>query len=294
MFKGISIIEFSERFQTDEDCKDYLAELKWGKGYKCIKCNHTGYVKGKKEGHRRCQKCGYEESFTSGTLFHKVKFPLLKAFHICFRVCVRKKGMSSVELSKELQLQQKTCWLFKRKIQEAMQSSTQQPLMGDVDVDEFVIGQAEEGQPGRSDGEKAKVIIGIERIKGGIGRAYASVIEDYSADSFIPFFLVHIDETAKVRTDKWRGYLPLKNSYPLLEQEGSDNGENFKELHAIIMNLKGWLRGIHHHCSSKMMQCYLDEFCYRFNRRSFPDTMLHKLLDRMVKHKPLFLFAEEN
>jgi hypothetical protein len=295
MFKGISIIEFSDKFKTDQDCKDYLAQLKWSQGYKCCKCQHTGYVKGKKEGHRRCQQCGYEESFTSGTLFHKVKFPLLKAFHICFRVCVRKKGMSTVELSKELMLQQKTCWLFKRKIQEAMKSSEQQPLKGKVEVDEFVIGQAEEGQPGRSNGDKTKVVIAVERVKeNGIGRAYAKVIADFSAASFTPFFKTHINAEAKIKTDKWRGYLPLKKAYPLLEQQPSENGENFKELHMVIMSIKGWLRGIHHHCSPQMMQCYLDEFCYRFNRRSFPDTMLHKLLDRMVKHKPLFLYAEEN
>jgi hypothetical protein len=202
--------------------------------------------------------------------------------------------MSTVELSKELDLQQKTCWLFKRKIQEAMKSSEQQPLTGKVEVDEFVIGQAEEGKPGRSDGDKTKVVIAIERVKKGIGRAYAKVIPDYSAGSFTPFFKTHIDTQANVKTDKWKGYLPLKETYPLLEQELSENGENFKELHAIIMNLKGWLRGIHHHCSSEMMQCYLDEFFYRFNRRAFPDTMLHKLLDRMVKHKPLFLYAQEN
>jgi hypothetical protein len=253
MFKGISIIEFSEKFKTDQDCKDYLAQLKWSQGYKYGKCQHTTYVKGKKEGHRRCQQCGYEESFTSVTLFHKVKFPLLKAFHICFRVCVRKKGMSTVELSKELMLQQKTCWLFKRKIQEAMKSSEQQPYTGKAEVDEFVIGQAEEGKPGRSDGDKSKVVIAIERVKSGIGRAYAKVIPDFSAASFIPFFKTHTNEDAKIKTDKWRGYLPLKNAYPLLEQEPSESGENFKELHMVIMSIKGSLRGGHHHCSPGMM-----------------------------------------
>jgi hypothetical protein len=294
MFKGISIFEFTQKFTTDEDCYQYLEEIKWQDGYSCVKCGHTHYVKGKKESNRRCQSCQFDESVTSGTLFHKIKFPLLKAFHICYRVCMKKKGMSSSELSRELALRQKTCWLFKRKIQEAMKSSEQQPLTGRVDVDEFVIGQAEEGQPGRSDGEKRKVIIAVEQVKDGIGRAYAKVIEDFSAASFKPFFEKHIDTKAKVRTDRWRGYLPLTATYPLLEQELSGNGSNFEELHIMIMNLKSWIRGIHHHCSSEHLQSYLDEFFYRFNRRSFPKTMLHKLLDRMVKHKPLFLYAKEN
>jgi hypothetical protein len=293
MFKGISIFEFTQKFATDEDCCKYLEELKWKNGYSCTKCGHNHYVKGKKETNRRCQSCHFDESVTSGTLFHKIKFPLLKAFHICYRVCMKKKGMSSAELSRELDLRQKTCWLFKRKVQEAMKSSEQQPLTGKVDVDEFVIGQAEEGLPGRSDGEKRKVIIAVEQVKDGIGRAYARVIEDFSSSSFRPFFDKFIDTKAKVRTDKWAGYMPLKDSYPHLEQELSENGANFEELHMMIMNLKSWIRGIHHHCSAEHLQSYLDEFFYRFNRRAFPKTMLHKLLNRMVGHKPLFLYAAE-
>lgn len=294
MFKGISIFEFTQKFATDEDCYKYLEELKWKDGYSCTKCRHTHYVKGKKESNRRCQNCQFDESVTSGTLFHKIKFPLLKAFHICYRVCLKKKGMSSSELSRELALRQKTCWLFKRKVQEAMKSSEQQPLTDKVDVDEFVIGQTEKGKPGRSDGEKRKVIIAVEQVKDGVGRAYARVIEDFSAGSFKPFFESYIDPKAKVRTDMWRGYLPLVSSYPFLEQELSENGSNFDELHVMIMNLKSWMRGIHHHCSGEHLQSYLDEFFYRFNRRSFPKTMLHKLLARMVSHKPLFLYAKEN
>ena len=175
-----------------------------------------------------------------------------------------------------------------------MKSSDKQPLTGCVDVDEFVIGGHEEGQPGRSDGKKKKVVIAVEQVKDGIGRAYARVIEDFSANSFKPFFEKHIDTDANVRTDMWRGYLPLKETYPLLQQELSWNGTNFEEIHLVIMNLKGWLRGIHHHCSAQQLQCYLDEFFYRFNRRAFPKTMLHKLLARMVNHKPLFLYVKEN
>ena len=293
MFKGISLSEFTEHFNTDEVCCEYLAEIKWKEGYRCNRCGHTQSIKGKREWNRRCQRCEYDESVTAGTLFHKIKFPILKAFHICYRISVKKKGMSTEELSKEFELQQKTCWLFKRKIQEAMQSSGQFLLKGRVDVDELAIGQYEEGEKGRSAGEKKLVIIAIERVKDGIGRAYAKVIEDYSSDSFKPFFEKHIDKQAKVRTDKWRGYMPLKESYKLLEQEESAKGENFPELHTIIMNLKSWLRGIHHHVSKQHVQSYLDEFCFRFNRRNFMASIFHKLIERMVQGKPLCLQAVE-
>ena len=115
MFEGMNIIEFGKRFQTNADCLQYLMDIKWGAGFKCCRCGSLKYWKGKQWTNLRCQDCGYEESATSGTLFHKIKFGLLKAFHICYRICVSKKGMSSCELSRELSLRQKTCWSFKRR-----------------------------------------------------------------------------------------------------------------------------------------------------------------------------------
>ena len=89
MFQGVNIIEFGKRFQTNADCLQFLMDIKWGEGFKCSKCSSLKYWKGKQWTNLRCQDCGYEESATAGTLFHKIKFPLLKAFHICYRVCVR-------------------------------------------------------------------------------------------------------------------------------------------------------------------------------------------------------------
>lgn len=140
MFKGTSIFKFYEMFSSDMDCYKYLSDLKWLKGYSCKKCNHDNYCKGRSPFSRRCTRCKYDESSTSGTMFHKLKFPILKAFHIAFRVSVRKKGMSSCELSKELDLRQKTCWAFKVKLQEAMASSRRYPLDKVTEVDEFLIG----------------------------------------------------------------------------------------------------------------------------------------------------------
>jgi hypothetical protein len=107
MFQGMNIIEFSKRFQTNVDCFQYLMDVKWSTGFTCCKCGSLKYWKGKQWTNLRCQDCGCEESATSGTLFHKIKFPFLKAFHICYRVCVSKKGVSSCELSWELSLRQK-------------------------------------------------------------------------------------------------------------------------------------------------------------------------------------------
>ncbi len=91
--------------KNKEDCLKDLAELKWKEGYKCKRCGSELWWPGRKRFYRRCQRCGYDESPTAGTLFHKLKFGLLKAFRICFILSVRKKGMSSCELSRAFDIQ---------------------------------------------------------------------------------------------------------------------------------------------------------------------------------------------
>ena len=278
---------FYKRFDSDDSCYSYLSEIKWsGNSYVCKKCGNTHYCKGRSPYSRRCTRCKYDESVTSGTMFDKCKFPLLLAFHIAFKICTKKKGMSSLELSEEYGLRQKTCWEFKWKIQQAMKSSGKHPLTGEVHVDEFYVGGEEEGIIGRNaKGKKKLVIVALEIVKGGVGRAYAQVIDDASATSFRPFFEKYISKDATIVTDEWNGYKPLMRDYNI-EQRRSDDGKAFPQMHIHIMNIKGWLRGIHHHCSKERMQGYLDEYHFRFNRCVHMDTIFDVLTRRMVSNQP--------
>jgi transposase-like protein len=286
MFKGTSYYQFNEQFKTDDDCYKYLEMLKWGnKPFSCLKCEHSTYCKGRTQYMRKCVKCKYEESITVNTIFEKLKFSMHKAFHIMFRLSVSTKGMSSSELSREFELNQKTCWAFKRKIQHAMRSSLSYPLQGNVEVDELTIGGKEKRKPGRSNGEKRKVIIGVETRKGKIGRLYFSITTDYSSQSLRLFFNRHISKNAIIKTDEWRSYTPLKDSFNI-EQIKSQKGKSFPELHVQIMNLKNWLRGIHHKCKDFHLQAYLDEYCFRFNRRQRKESIFNILVERMIKEMP--------
>ena len=288
-FEGVNSIEFHKYFETDDDCYRYLSAVKWGleNPYSCKKCSHTKYGKGKKPYSRRCAKCNYDESPTAGTMFDKLKFSILLAFHICFKISTKKRGMSSLELSEEFGLRQMTVWQFKWKIQQAMASSQTHKLSGTVHIDEFLIGEYEEGKVGRSgDSKKKLVIVALEILeeKGGVGRAYAQVIERASSKEFRPFFEAYISRDAHIVTDVWKGYLPLKKDYPNLEQIPSKKGKNFKQLHIHIMNIQGWLRGIHHHCSKERLQGYLDEYHFRYNRRAFMGSIFDLLIKRMVEN----------
>ena len=140
MQKVLTIMDFRKQFKTEEDCLNYLVEIKWGAGFKCIKCGHGKYSKGRQWFYRRCKECGYDESATANTMFHKCKLGLLRAFEIGFRISVKKKGMSSCELGREFGCQQRSAWLMKAKFQNAMKSSDNYPLEGKVEVDEFLVG----------------------------------------------------------------------------------------------------------------------------------------------------------
>jgi hypothetical protein len=231
---------------------------------------------------------------TANTVFHKLKIPLMKAFGMAFRLSVKKKGMSTIELAREFSINQKSSWLFKRKSRESMKSSGKYPLEGKVEVDELLIGGPEKNKRGRSKGEKKLVAIAVENLNDDkIGRAYAEVIEQASGDCLKPFFEKHIDsDNTKIVTDGWRGYWPLESEFDI-RQKPSKGGKNFAGPHAIIMNLKGWLRGIHHHCPEKFMNGYLNEFFFRFNRRNNLKSIWHKLIERFMTNQPYSYIANE-
>lgn len=175
----------------------------------------------------------------TGTSFEKLKFSILIAFHIVFKISTKKKGMSSLELSNEFELRQKTCWSFKLKIQQAMSSSLNHPLTGTVHVDEFMVGGPEEGKRGRSKGDKKLIVLAVEILEDGVGRAYAEIIEHASAIELGAFLRKYVSKEAIIISDEWLGYSPLKKEFVNLKQVPSKNGKNFKDLHIHIMNIKG-------------------------------------------------------
>lgn len=284
-YKSLSIFEFQEQFPDDSSCYEYLSELKWGSGFICSKCGYEKYHQGQGKYMRKCNKCHHQESPTANTLFHKVKFPILKAFYIVYYVSTSKKGIASTELSRKLDLRQKTCWSFKRKVMESMKSSGNHPLGGQVKADETFVGGKEKAKKGRSQGKKRQVLFVIETQGKGITRAYGSKIDNAGTKQLRPFIEKHVSKTAQLTTDKWRGYTPLKKEWPKLVQIPSKGGKNFDAMHRFIMNFKAWLRGMHH--SVRHLQAYIDEYTYRFNRHFMKEGIFDNLMKRMVKHQPV-------
>jgi transposase-like protein len=287
IFKGQNILNLVKELPNDDACKAYLSKIKWMDGFKCSKC---GSEKGcEKAGYNyHCYSCNHVESSTANTLFHKVKFGLQKAFLIVFEMTTSTKSMSSIQVGKRYGISQTTAWFFMQKVRVAMQSGQKYPLSQIVHVDEFVVGGKEDGKQGRSyDTKKTKAVIAVELTdKNKVKRVYIKSIDDYSAKSLTPIFEEHISTSAKIFTDKWRGYSPLKSKYNI-EQRESKNGKNFKEMHVVIHQIKSWIRTVPTHVSKKHIQSYFDEFSFRINRSIFKETIFHKTIERMINTLPI-------
>ena len=288
LFKGTNLIDFIDRFDNNEKCKKYLAEIKWANGFNCSKCNHTNYwIKKNDPFVRVCKGCRHIESVTANTLFHKVKFDLRKAFLIIFEMSSTTKGCSSPVIARKYGINQKTAWLFMSKVRKAMASSQQYPIEGSCEVDEILIGGHRTGKRGRGAENKKKVSVVVEKdYKGGIHRAYAVKIKDFSTLQLKKIFNWHISKEAKVDTDLWRSYTPLAEEWNI-SQSKSQPSENFNTVHRFIQQLKSWIRGIYHSISQDYLQGYLDEYCFRLNRHLFKDAIFNTLVNRMVNHQPV-------
>jgi len=113
-----------EKFQTDDACLSFISGQKWADGYTCRKCGNTNYCKGKSPYSRRCTRCKHEESATAHTLFHRCHIPITEAFRIAYTVC-HDPGISSYELSRQLERRQMTCWKLKSRLMECLENRGQ-------------------------------------------------------------------------------------------------------------------------------------------------------------------------
>jgi len=199
------------------------------------------------------------------------------------------KSLSATQMGVRYGVTEKTARLFMLKVREAMASSMNHPMDGNVQVDEFVLGGYEEGKIGRSyNSKKKKVVTAVQLTeKGKIRRMYAMRIEDFSAESLQYIFVNHISREAKVTTDKWKGYRPIGKAYDITQIE-SNNGLNFKALHTMIHQVKAWIRTTYSWVSDFNINRYFNEFCFRINRSQNKNTIFNNLITKMVNSEKIY------
>jgi len=215
-----------------------------------------------------------------------MKMPILKAFHLAFRISSKKKGMSTVELGSEVGVEQKTAWLFKRKIQEILEDKVK--LKGNVHADEMIVGGHSGGieHRGRSLKEKSAVVVAAEILKDGrTGNINFETIENFEADTMKYALKGMIDEKADIVTDRLASYESLKEEMNI-ETLKSKKGKAMEEIHKQIMLFKNWLRGIHHKCSKALLKKYLNEYKFRFNNRNRRQMIFDILIAHLMHYHP--------
>ena len=285
MFNGINAIAFSKKFTNNEECYNYLIEIKWRNGFQCSKCGSEESYAGRTYYYRRCKECGYDESVTANTLFHGMKMPILKAFHMIFRITTKKKGMSTIELGTEVGVQQKTAWLFKRKVQAAMKKNRDDRLNGKVDVDETLIG-GYSSAIGRSTATKNALLVAVEILPDGrTGNLQMQPIENFKADTIKYAIKDCVSSEAAIQTDAFHTYKKLAKQMNITIRP-SEKGSSMEQLHKQIMQFKNWLRGTHQKCADEYLFAYVHEYEYRFNRRNMRKWLFNDMIGKMMHQFP--------
>jgi transposase-like protein len=290
--KGLQ--EFEATFSTDAACRDYLCQIRWPNGFRCARCgSEKAYPIGSVL--YQCTKCRYQTSVIAGTIFQDTHKPLTMWFRAIWWVTGQKNGASALGLKRILGLgSYQTAWLWLHKMRTAMVRPGRDRLTGVVEVDESYLGGEKPGKRGRGAEGKALVVVAVEdKADKGIGRIRMAVVPDATAESLTPFVKASVQEGSTVRTDGWGGYGKLKSSgyKHIVERKDACVGDKpLKLAHLAVSLLKRWLLGTHQGAvSHEHLGYYLDEFVFRFNRRTSTHRglLFLRLLQNSVLGDPL-------
>ena len=290
--------EFLFQFKTEDDCWNYLFQMRWPDGFNCPKCKGNKYwITEKKLIH--CISCEHQISITSGTIFHGTRKPLLLWFHIIWWVVAQKTGATAYNLKDIMGFgSYETAWAWLHKLRRAMVRPNRDKLSGEIEVDETYIGGKEtgKGKQGRGADTKTLVVVAAECKGKQIGRVRFKIISESSAEELMSFIKENIALGSKIITDGWSGYSSLsqskkyKHEIKIISGSGQEAHELLPHVHMIDSLVKRWINGTHQgKVSSKHLSYYLDEFAFRFNRKlsTYRGKLFYRLIQQSVATSPV-------
>lgn len=287
-------IEFEKMFTTEQQCSDYLKELRFLQGYSCRKCQHDEYWTNNR-GIMTCKRCRDELSVMAGTIFHNSKLQLVVIFRALWWMVAQKNGVSASGLQRVLGIgSYRTAWAWLHKFRRLMVFPGRDKLSGRVEVDETLVGGKKAGKRGRGAEGKSLVVIAIEVLEKGTGRARMSLIPDGSKKSLGKFITENIEQGSTLITDGWKGYRGIsKKGYTHFIEDKTktlEGEEILPNVHRIASLLKRWLLGTHqNYIGEQYLSYYLDEYTFRHNRRKSNSRglLFQRLIEQGVAHVPV-------
>jgi transposase-like protein len=289
-----TVSEFERRFATAEACRAYLVQLRWPDGFRCPKC---GASKAWPVGTLlECVACGRQTSVTAGTIFQGTRTPLPTWFRAMWWVTSQKTGASALGLQHVLGLgSYETAWTWLHKLRRAMVRPGRDRLTGTVEVDETLVGGVEEWARGRQTEKKAMIAVAAEEHGPGIGRIRLRRIPDATADSLQAFVQEAVAPGSLLHTDGLLSYDRLekygyRHRITFVKGRKESASELLPRVHQVISLLKRWLLGTHQGAVSRAhLDYYLDEFTFRFNRRTarHRGKLFYRLVQQAVAIEPV-------
>lgn len=266
-------MEFQDMFPTNQACYEYLCLIRWSEGVICPFCQSKQVWKLKNQLFR-CKQCKKDISVTAGTIFQDRRISLRIIFQAIWYMVCQKQGVSALGLQEVLGLgSYRIVWAWLHKLRTAMVRPGRELLSGTVEVDETLVGGYHFGKRGRGAEGRELVLVAVENNNRSIGRIRLKHIPNASAQTLGQAVSEIVEKGSMVRTDGWRGYSKLGElgfNHIVINHKEKEIGEDPTPLvHQISSHLKRWLLGTHQGGQSfSYLHYYLDEFTFRFNRRT--------------------------
>lgn len=286
----ISFYEWQQKFATDQHCLDYLMVQRWPNGFQCPQCGHDHGWFSESLGRYECAQCKVQTTVTSGTLFHATKLPLTKWFWAIYWVSSDKGGVSALRLSKLIGVTWRTAYDLLKKLRKAMGHQDSLYRLSEViEFDDALVGGKKPGKRGRGAEGKTSILVACENKNGKPGFLAMEAVDSVNKLSIEDFACRRIKVEQRVRTDA----LPANNGLAMHVQHIAKitppemANEWLPWVHIAIANLKRFLLGTFHGITQEYLQDYLNEFCYRFNRRFWEPEIPNRLLRLCLGHRPM-------
>ncbi len=291
--------QFLDWFPDEEACLEYLEQLRWPQGFVCSRCGEAGAPYRASRTRLMCRACRHQCTVTAGTVFEKTRTPLRNWFAAVWYITNQKQGVSALGLQRTLGLgSYQTAWAMLHRLRRAMVRPDRERLSGVVEVDETYVGGRDIGKTRapRPDSKKSIVAVAVEvQDPKGFGRVRLRRVPDASEDSLLPFVCESIEPGSIVHTDGSWAYRSLPEYGYIRQRTVVGHSDDLAHVsmpavHRVASLLKRWLLGTHQgSVQPHQLDYYLDEYTFRFNRRSSRSRglLFYRLLEQAVATEPV-------